>query len=87
MSHRRNIAAMQASPRCGARTRNGTPCRAPASHGKRRCRMHGGSPRSGAPRGNRNARKSATFTRERIAERSGIGELMIGAEKLLKKLV
>ena len=30
------------APRCGARTRTGQPCRAPAVRGKRRCRMHGG---------------------------------------------
>ena len=36
------------APRCGARTRAGCPCRAPALHGKRRCRMHGG--RSTGPR-------------------------------------
>jgi hypothetical protein len=28
--------------RCGARTRAGTPCRAPALRAKLRCRMHGG---------------------------------------------
>jgi hypothetical protein len=36
------------SPRCGARTRTGTPCRAPAISGCDRCRMHGG--RSTGPR-------------------------------------
>ncbi len=36
------------APRCGARTRAGCPCRAPAIHGKLRCRMHGG--RSTGPR-------------------------------------
>jgi hypothetical protein len=36
------------APRCGARTRGGCPCRAPAIHGKLRCRMHGG--RSTGPR-------------------------------------
>jgi hypothetical protein len=36
------------SPRCGARTRAGCPCRAPAIRGKLRCRMHGG--RSTGPR-------------------------------------
>jgi len=35
-------------PRCGARTRAGCPCRAPAIHGKLRCSMHGG--RSTGPR-------------------------------------
>jgi hypothetical protein len=42
----------QLSPRCGARTRSGTPCRSPAmSNG--RCRMHGGAS-PGAPKGERN---------------------------------
>ncbi len=36
------------SLRCGARTRGGCPCRAPAIHGKLRCRRHGG--RSTGPR-------------------------------------
>jgi hypothetical protein len=31
------------APRCGARTRAGCPCQAPALRGKRRCRMHGGA--------------------------------------------
>ena len=30
------------SPRCGARTRSGSACRAPAVQGRRRCRLHGG---------------------------------------------
>jgi hypothetical protein len=33
--------------RCGARTRNGTPCQSPAVREKRRCRMHGGARGSG----------------------------------------
>ena len=33
---------LRLSPRCGARTRAGTACQAPALHGKHRCRMHGG---------------------------------------------
>ncbi len=43
------------APRGGARTRSGCPCRSPAIHGKRRCRMHGGhstgprTPRKPAP--------------------------------------
>ncbi len=36
------------APRCGARTRAGTPCRGPAVRGRLRCRMHGG--RSTGPR-------------------------------------
>jgi hypothetical protein len=40
--------------RCGATTRSGTPCRSPAVTGRRRCRMHGGAPGSGGPKGRRN---------------------------------
>jgi hypothetical protein len=36
------------APRCGARTRAGCPCQAPAIRGRARCRMHGG--RSTGPR-------------------------------------
>jgi hypothetical protein len=37
------IAAANAAPRCGARTRRGTPCGAPALRGRARCRLHGGA--------------------------------------------
>ncbi|MFZ1148666.1 MAG: HGGxSTG domain-containing protein [Xanthobacteraceae bacterium] len=47
--HRRNTGPMLSSPRCGAMTRSGRPCRSPAVRGKRRCRMHGGAAGSGAP--------------------------------------
>ena len=54
-----DAARLRAAPRCGARTRAGTSCRAPAVHGRSRCRVHGCGGgklrRSGAPRGNRNA--------------------------------
>lgn len=30
------------APRCGAKNRQGLPCKAPAMRGKRRCRLHGG---------------------------------------------
>ena len=57
-------AAKHAAPRCGAKTRRGKPCAAPAVSGKKRCRMHGGAPGSGAPKGNRNALKDGYYTRE-----------------------
>jgi hypothetical protein len=63
---------MRDSPRCGARTRAGSPCRAPAVAGKRRCRMHGGAAGSGAPRGNQNALKHGRYTREAIDNRAFI---------------
>jgi hypothetical protein len=56
---------MHLSPRCGARTRKGTPCLAPAVKGKRRCRMHGGA--EGAPKGNKNTLKHGLYTRATLA--------------------
>ncbi len=47
--------------RCGARTRAGCPCQAPAIRGKLRCRLHGGrstGPRT--PQGRENIRKART---------------------------
>ncbi|RQH13776.1 HGGxSTG domain-containing protein [Bradyrhizobium sp. RP6] len=67
---------MVTSPRCGARTRDGTACRAPAMHGKPRCRMHGGAPRSGAPKGNQNARRHGMYTPDGRAERHQVKTLL-----------
>ena len=67
--HNRNTKPMLCSLRCGAKTRSGNPCKSPAVREKKRCRMHGGAPGSGAPRGNRNAFKNGFYTREAIAER------------------
>lgn len=60
-NHKRNTAAMINSPRCGARTRAGTPCMAPAVSGQQRCRMHGGT-NPGPPPGNRNALKDGYYS-------------------------
>jgi hypothetical protein len=80
----RNTGPMLASPRCGAKTRNLGPCRAPAVSGNRRCRMHGGAPESGAPSGNHNARRQGLFAGEAIAERKEIEALVEEARKLLR---
>lgn len=85
-NHAPDINPMLASRRCGAKTRAGGSCRAPAMRGKRRCRMHGGAAGSGAPRGNRNARRHGVFTGEAIAERKRIGTLLGEARKLLKTM-
>lgn len=77
---------MMASRRCGAKTRTGGSCRAPALRGKRRCRMHGGAPGSGAPRGNRNAFRHGLFTGKAIAERKQIGALLGEVRKLLQEM-
>jgi hypothetical protein len=64
------------APRCGAKTPAGTPCRRPAIHGRRRCRLHGGlSP--GAPRGPKNGNfKSGDWTAEAIEERKWLRSLV-----------
>ena len=77
---------MMASRRCGAQTRAGGACIAPAKRGKRRCRMHGGAPGSGAPKGNRNARRHGLFTGDAIAERERIQDLLGETRKLLQEL-
>jgi hypothetical protein len=69
LAARRNIGPMLSSARCGAKTRSGGRCKAPAVAGKKRCRMHGGASGSGAPRRNQNALKHGRYTAEAIAER------------------
>ncbi|WP_283844165.1 HGGxSTG domain-containing protein [Bradyrhizobium sp. BR 10289] len=77
---------MRSSLRCGAKTRNGGVCCAPALRGKKRCRMHGGAWRSGAPRDNRNAETHGLFTRAAAAERVQMRSLLDAAQELLRKL-
>jgi hypothetical protein len=84
--HIRHTGPMLASPRCGAKTRCGGACRAPAVRGKKRCRMHGGAQGSGAPRANQNARRHGLFTRDAIAERRQIRELLGEARRLLVEM-
>lgn len=77
---------MLSSPRCGATTRSGRPCRSPAVQGKKRCRMHGGAAGSGAPSGNKNAQKDGLYTREAISERRKLNELVRESRKLILKI-
>ena len=85
-SHPRNWRSMLNSPRCGAKTRKGGSCRAPAVAGKKRCRMHGGAKGSGAPPGNTNALKHGAYTQEALQRRAEMRELIREARKLLKAL-
>jgi hypothetical protein len=85
-NHPRNTGPMLSSQRCGAKTRSGAPCRSPAVQGRSRCRMHGGAAGSGAPRGNKNARKHGRYTREAIAQRRQLGELMRRSRKLILEI-
>lgn len=71
------VAQMNDVPRCGARTRSGTPCRCHAMpNGK--CRIHGGlSP--GAPHGASNGSyRDGYWTLEAVEERKFIRSLVKG---------
>lgn len=80
----RSKRAMHLSPRCGAKTRAGTPCQGPAMPNGR-CRMHGGN-NPGAPKGNRNALKHGFYSADAIAQRRQNAALIRAAEKLLKEI-
>lgn len=79
-------ARLRSAPRCGAKTRAGTPCLGPAVHGRARCRMHGGkSP--GGPCGAANGRYShGERTKEAKAFRRAAAALRGSAQALLKGL-
>ena len=75
---------MHQSPRCGARTRSGMPCRSPAMTNGR-CRMHGGAS-PGAPVGNTNAFKHGLFTAAAIAERREVAALIRDMKSLVEQV-
>ncbi len=85
-NHPRNTGPMRASRRCGARTRSGTPCQAPAVSGKARCRMHGGARGSGAPIGNTNALKHGMYTKAALEERRAVRRLIREMEERLQEI-
>jgi hypothetical protein len=84
--HAPNTGPMLASPRCGAKLRSGGSCRSPVVRGKRRCRMHGGAPGSGAPKGNQNACQHGRFTNDAIAGHKHVKALLAEARKLLREM-
>ena len=86
MSLQRDVERLNAAPRCGAKTRRGSPCRAPAANGKGRCRMHGGAKGSGAPKGNQNAFKHGAYSKDSIELMKQIKAMMLESEELLKAL-
>jgi hypothetical protein len=67
---------LRSAPRCGAKTRAGTPCQRPTLRGRSRCRLHGGlSP--GAPRGPKNGNfKTGDWTADAVAERKWLRSLV-----------
>ena len=72
--------------RCGATTRSGKPCRSPAMFRKMRCRMQGGAPGSGTPKGNRNAQTHGRTTGAALADHRAIGRLLAESEWLLGEI-
>jgi uncharacterized protein YjcR len=82
---KRHTDGLKTSQRCGAKTRKGGACRSPAVSGKKRCRMHGGAEGSGAPTGNQNALKHGLYTREALAERKALRDLIREATDTLVK--
>ncbi|MEQ8608802.1 MAG: HGGxSTG domain-containing protein [Rhodospirillales bacterium] len=75
---------MQQAPRCGAKTRKGSPCQSPAMKNGR-CRMHGGLS-TGAPKGNKNAFKHGYYTAESIAQRRMIRALLKESRELVASI-
>src|ERR1039458_6235724 len=78
------------APRCGARTRRGTACQAPAMRNGR-CRMHGGAstgPRTpeGLARSRRSRWKPGLYSSESRAERKRVRDLIRESRDLMKQL-
>jgi hypothetical protein len=82
---RGNAARLVAASRCGARTRKGAPCAAPAMRGRVRCRMHGGAG-SGAPVGNRNALRDGFHTASARAERRAMNAFITEMNSAVARL-
>ncbi len=69
--------SLRLTPRCGAKRRDGLPCQKPQAKGRNRCRLHGGAPGSGAPKGEANGRYShGLLTQEAIKERTALSEVL-----------
>jgi hypothetical protein len=80
------VARMLASARCGARTRSGAPCRAPAVAGKARCRKHGGAAGSGGQAGNKNGWKDGFYSGPEKAERRRIMDFVRECNRVLEEV-
>jgi hypothetical protein len=78
------------APRCGARTRQGTPCRAPAM-ANGRCRMHGGKstgPRTaaGLARSRRARYQHGYYSTEAKAQRRAVLAMMRQCRALVEQI-
>lgn len=86
MGNRGNIGPLLAAARCGARTRRGGACRAPAVAGRMRCRMHGGGGETGAPLENRNRLLHGRDTDAARARRRQIAGLFRASWKTMRDI-
>ncbi len=73
-------------PRCRAKTRSGAACQRVAGP-KGRCRLHGGAPGSGAPKGNKNRLKHGRYTAAAIEERKVVSALIRQAKAHLEEML
>ncbi|MFK5600652.1 HGGxSTG domain-containing protein [Methylobacterium sp. HMF5984] len=81
-----NVLSMHLSPRCGAKTRSGSPCRSPAMPNGR-CRMHGGSS-PGAPKGKANGMyRHGRYTNEALAERRELSAWIRAMQRSAEEVV
>ena len=86
MTLQRDVKRLQGAPRCGAKTREGTPWQSPAVNGKRRCQMHGGAKGSGAPLGNQNAFKHGMYSGDTRAFERKLRAMLRDNEEFLDSL-
>ena len=79
------------APRCGARTRRGTPCQGPAMHGRKRCRLNGGKstgPRTaeGLERAKRAAWRHGFYSEAAREERRQARRAVLESRRLIERL-
>lgn len=78
--------AFNNAPRCGAKTRAGTPCQLPAIRNKARCRLHGCGKGSGAPIGNKHALKHGNTTAEVKAFKREVCQMFKKSRELTQQI-
>jgi glucans biosynthesis protein len=71
---------------CGARLRDGSLCQRPPVEGRRRCRSHGCAPRTGAPKGNRNAMKHGCFTAVEMARKRRLSDFIRECRETMREV-
>lgn len=76
------LAHANAAPRCLAKNRHGLPCRRPACRNRRRCHLHGGAARSGAPPGNQNRWLHGRYDKESLRREAIVHRLIQSARSL-----